>query len=223
MKKAYITEESLPAKAAEWKARLAPFDHHHMEPRWKDTALLVIDMQLYFLDPESPALTPGGPPIIPNVRRLIKAFRTNHLPVIFSRHVHSSLEQDGGIMAQWWKGLPMESSPGSEIHPKVAPEPGEKIIIKHRYSAFYNTDLETTLRCLGVKDLILTGVMTNLCCDSTARDAFFRDYRVFFLLDATGAINEEFHFSTLINLAYGFARIMSTEEILDGLSSISLG
>ena len=56
--------------------------------------------------------------------------------------------------------------------------------------------------------------MTNLCCESTARDAFFRDFRVFFPLDATGAVNEEFHLSTLINLAYGFAYVTETNDLL---------
>jgi nicotinamidase-related amidase len=111
----------------------------------------------------------------------------------------------------------MEGTPASEIHPDVAPLPGEKVVSKSRYSAFYNTDLETVLRSLDIRDLVISGVMTNLCCESTARDAFYRDYRVHFLLDATGAANEEFHISTLTNLAYGFAYIVETDQILGWL------
>lgn len=69
------------------------------------------------------------------------------------------------------------------------------------------------LRCLGVSDVIITGVMTNLCCESTARDAYFRDYRVFFVMDGTGTVDEELHLATLKNLAFGFAYVTDTEQI----------
>ncbi len=108
----------------------------------------------------------------------------------------------------------LEGTPESEVHQDVAPLPKEKIIDKHRYSAFYNTDLETVLRCLKIEDLVISGIMTNLCCESTARDAYYRDYRVFFLADGTGSINEEMHLASLLNLAFGFAFVTTAEEVL---------
>ena len=87
-------------------------------------------------------------------------------------------------------------------------------MFKHRYSAFYNTDLETVLRCLKVEDLVIAGVMTNMCCESTARDAYYRDYRVFFPADGTGTINEDMHLASLLNLAYGFALVTTSEAIV---------
>jgi nicotinamidase-related amidase len=111
----------------------------------------------------------------------------------------------------------IEGSPESEIHDELAPLPGEKVILKHRYSAFYNTDLETVLRCIKIEDLVIGGVMTNLCCESTARDAYYRDYRVFFLADGTGSINEEMHEASLLNLAFGFAYITTTNSIIGEL------
>lgn len=137
--------------------------------------------------------------------------------MIFTAHVHKSKELDGGILGWWWEGMVIENTKDAEIHSKITPLPEKKIIHKHRYSAFYNTDLEIVLRCLNITDLVITGVMTNLCCESTARDAYFRDYRVFFLLDATGTINEELHLATLKNLAFGFAYVTHTEEILQEL------
>jgi nicotinamidase-related amidase len=107
----------------------------------------------------------------------------------------------------------LEGTPESEVHPELAPLPGEKEILKHRYSAFYNTDLETILRCLKIEDLVITGIMTNMCCESTARDAYFRDYRVFFLADGTGSITEDMHLASLLNLAFGFAWVTSTGTI----------
>jgi ureidoacrylate peracid hydrolase len=108
----------------------------------------------------------------------------------------------------------LEGSPESEVHPDIAPLPGEKVIFKHRYSAFYNTDLETVLRGLQVDQLVISGIMTNMCCESTARDAYFRDLRVFFLADGTGSINEEMHLASLLNLAFGFAWVTDTDSIV---------
>jgi nicotinamidase-related amidase len=213
----YITSTNLEAKAKEWKKKIASYNVHRMSPNFKTTGLLVIDMQNFFLDPQSPTFTPGGLAVLPNITQLVKAFRKKKLPVIYTAHVHKSNELDGGIMGWWWEGMVMENTKDAEIHPDLAPRPAEKIVNKHRYSAFYNTDLEIVLRCLGITDLIVTGVMTNLCCESTARDAYFRDLKVFFLLDATGTINEELHLATLKNLAFGFAYVTGTKEILRGV------
>jgi len=147
------------------------------------------------------------------VKRLIGAFRRAGRPVIFTRHVHHPGDLDSGIMGWWWEGKCLEGSPESEVHPALAPMPGEKVVFKHRYSAFYNTDLETVLRCLKVEDIVVSGLMTNLCCESTARDAYYLDYRVFFLADATGSVSEEMHFASLLNLAFGFAYVTTAEAI----------
>ena len=61
---------------------------------------------------------------------------------------------------------------------------------------------------------MICGIMTNMCCESTARDAYYRDYRVFFLADGTGSITEEMHLASLLNLAFGFAWVTSAESIL---------
>jgi nicotinamidase-related amidase len=120
-------------------------------------------------------------------------------------------------MGWWWEGMCLEGSPESEVHKSIAPLPEEKQILKHRYSAFYNTDLETVLRCLKIEDLVICGIMSNLCCESTARDAYFRDYRVFFPADGTGSVTEEMHLATLLNLAFGFAYVTESEEIIESL------
>ena len=117
-------------------------------------------------------------------------------------------------MDWWWEGKCIEGSPESEIAPELMPLPTEKVVLKHRYSAFYNTDLETVLRCLKIQDIVISGVMTNMCVESTARDAYFRDYRVWIPADGTGSINEEMHLASLMNLALGFAQVTTTEAIL---------
>jgi len=210
----YVTESNLSHKAKSWEKEIRPYNLHKMKPSLRSTALLVIDMQNFFLNPKSKTFTPGGLAIIPNSAKLIKAFRKNNLPVIYTAHVHKSPEMDGGIMAWWWEGMVIENTDDAKIHKALAPRPEEKVIYKHRYNAFYNTDLEITLRCLKITDLVICGIMTNLCCETTARDAYMRDYRVFFLLDATGTVDEELHLATLKNIAFGFAYVTKTEEIL---------
>ncbi len=213
----YVTQETLASRTPVWLEHIAPFNTHEMSIEAADAALLVIDMQEFFLDPESPTFTCGGLAVLPNVKRLITAFRGAGRPVIFTRHVHHPDRIDAGIMAWWWKGMCIEGSPESEVHREITPLPGEKVVMKHRYSAFYNTDLETVLRCVGIKDLVITGIMTNMCCESTARDAYYRDYRIFIPVDGTGSINEEMHVASLLNLAFGFSFVTTTDWILDAL------
>ena len=214
----YVTTGNIDAKAHEWLEKIQPFNEHEMKLNVGASALLVVDMQQFFLEEASPTFTCGGVAIIPTVKRVLGAFRKAGRPVIFSRHVHHPDDLDVGIMGWWWEGKCLEGSPESEVHPELAPLPSEKVIFKHRYSAFYNTDLETVLRCLKVEDVVIAGTMTNMCCESTARDAYYRDYRVFFLADGTGSITEEMHLASLLNLAFGFAYITTSDAILAQLA-----
>ena len=114
------------------------------------------------------------------------------------------------VMAAWgastaldWKFLPGIEVGSNDI-----------VLPKRRYSAFPETDLDATLRSKGIQDVIISGVMTNLCCETTARDAFMRDYRVFFLIDGTATGRSEFHMATLKNLGFGFAYLLTCEELI---------
>jgi nicotinamidase-related amidase len=213
----YVTLENLAAKTLEWLGAIEPFNLHEMQLKREASALLVIDMQEFFLDPQSPTFTCGGLAILPNVKRLIEGFRAAKRPVIYTRHVHRADGSDAGIMGWWWEGMCVEGSPESEMHHDLAPQPGEPVILKRRYSAFYNTDLETVLRGFKVEDLVITGIMTNLCCETTTRDAYMRDYRVFIPADATGSVCEEMHLASLLNLAFGFAYVTTADTITQQL------
>jgi nicotinamidase-related amidase len=213
----YVAEETLEAKTRTWLDKIAPFNRHQMRLSRERAALLVIDMQRFFLDPASPTFTCGGLAILPTLKRLIAAFRKAGRPVIHTRHVHHPDRLDAGIMGWWWEGMCLEGSPESEVHEQLAPLSHEKVVLKHRYSTFYNTDLETVLRCLRIEDLVISGIMTNMCCESTARDAYYRDYRVFFLADGTGTVNEEMHLASLLNLAFGFAYVTTAREVIGEL------
>ncbi len=209
----YVTRENLDRKTAAWLEQIAPYNNHPMILKKEAAALLVIDMQKFFLDSSKPTFTEGGLAIIDNIKTLINAFRKAGRPVIYTKHVHHPDKIDAGIMGWWWEGMCLEGSPESDIHDALKPLPSEKIVSKHRYSAFYNTDMETILRCLKVEDIVITGIMTNMCCESTARDAYYRDYRVFFPADCTGSVSEQMHLASLLNLAFGFARITTAAEI----------
>jgi len=169
------------------------------------SALLVIDMQRYFAGMASGIIKP--------LVSLIECCRDRGVPVIYTRHGHEDPAKDGGMLGQWWGDLIMAGSPEAEIIDELAPRGSDIIIPKKRYSGFYKTDLDSRLRAMGVEDLIIGGVMTNLCCETTARDAFVRDYRVFFLIDGTATADEELHIATLKNLAFGFAYLAAVEEI----------
>ncbi len=213
----YINSENLAVKTKNWLAHIAPYNPPRMQLNPKQAALLVIDMQRFFLDPTSPNFTEGGLAILNNVKALIEAFRAIKRPVIYTAHIHHPDKIDAGIMEWWWEGMCLEGSEEAKIHPDIEPLPNEKIVYKHRYSAFYNTDLETVLRVLKIEDLVICGIMTNMCCESTARDAYYRDYKVFFTADGTGTVNEEMHLASLLNLAFGFAQVVDTEDLLKRL------
>ncbi len=212
--KPYVTSENIREKTKLWLEKISAFNLHQLDLQRDKSALMVIDMQNFFLDPASPTFTCGGAAILPNIKRLISAFRKANRPIIYTKHVHHPEKLDAGIMEWWWEGMCLEGSPESEVNEEIAPLPSEKVILKHRYSSFYNTDLETVLRCLKIEDIVISGIMTNMCCESTARDAYYRDYRVFFLADGTGGISEEMHIASLLNLAFGFAFVTTTDKII---------
>lgn len=187
---------------------LHQIDKYNIRQAWPvpgKAALLIIDMQFYFM-----AL---AQPIVNNVISLIDCFRANDGKILFTRHGHRDPKKDGGMLAKWWGELILYGSSDWELIDELPVHAGDTIIDKNRYSAFFSTRLDERLRAQGVEDLVICGVMTNCCCETTARDAFIRDYRVFFVGDATATANNELHVASLKNLAYGFAYIVNTKDL----------
>jgi len=179
----------------------------------KDSALLVIDMQRYFLEQSSNAHLPAAEEIVGNMQALISAYRELSQPVIFTRHAHLRDEKPGA-MVRWWGDVLRDDDELSEIAAPFAPLATETVLRKSRYSAFVDTDLEKRLRTQGISSIVITGVMTHLCCESTARDAFMRDFDVFIVVDGTASETEDLHVSSLKTLTDGFAIPMTTEEVI---------
>jgi len=122
------------------------------------------------------------------------------------------------MLGRWWGDLILYGSAECELIDGLSLQVSDTIIDKNRYSAFLGTELDSLLQNTGIEDLIITGVLTNCCCETTARDAFMRDYRVFFVADATAAPTEELHLASLKNLAYGFAYIVTTRDLCNKLN-----
>ena len=95
----------------------------------------------------------------------------------------------------------------------VEPADGDEVIVKHRYSAFIGTELDTLLRTQGVENLIFAGVTTNVCVESTARDGYMLDYHIVVVEDCTASYSEEPHLATLANIRRAFGRVATAEEI----------
>nr|XP_008361908.2 nicotinamidase 2-like [Malus domestica] len=180
-------------------------------PNPKAAALLVIDVQNYF--------SAMARPILQNLLTTIRLCRRASIPVIFTRHAHKS-PSDYGMLDEWWNGdLVYDGTPESQLMPELdrrGPDE-DRVFDKNTYSAFRNTGLEEYLKEKGVEEVIVTGVMTNLCCETTAREAFIRGYRVFFSTDATATSDRELHEATLKNMAYGFAYLVDCKRLEDGL------
>ena len=191
-------------------------------------ALLVIDMQNDFLKPGG-ALYYNDAPLkaLPSILKLVVGCRQQEIPVIYTKTLLSDafLISPLEVSCQpvlMERGL-RDGTWGAELIGELDPQPAEPVIIKHRYDAFYNTNLELILkniRGMGTVDtLLITGTVTNVCCDSTARAAFMRDYKVVFVGDACGAFDEDAHNATLNNISRFFGRVMETDALLKALEA----
>jgi bifunctional isochorismate lyase/aryl carrier protein len=217
MKRAYYTEDTIDAVARGWlddiasRIRARPVEFHPGR-----SALIVLDVQRYFREPSSHAHIPSLTPVIPRIRALQSAYARLDLPAVLTRHCNTP--ENAGLLATWWQDLIREGSYESEIIPELRMEKAVTLV-KSQYDAFHGTDLERILREGGVTQIVVTGVMTHLCCESTARSAFVKGFSVFAPVDATATYNEDFHFASLLNLAHGFAVPVMSRDILERLKA----
>ena len=187
------------------------------------SALIIIDMQNAFLEKGAAFEVPKGRDVIPNIEKLLTVFRNNGMPVVWTQSDHSP-PYGGLILRKYpiirdnkvlWKGEPSFQLYSGMLQPLN----GEHRVVKHKYDAFYQTDLEMILRNLSVDTVIITGVDTCVCCESTAREAFFRDFNVSFVKDGTASYDDGYHSHTLKVIDDIFGRVMSTDEVLAELAS----
>lgn len=191
-------------------------------------ALAVVDMQNDFCHPEGSyarrgvRLAPAVPEIVHNLQRLIDAARRHRMPVFFIRMENSPWSDSPAWRRRRERlgrdpGAPPTCAAGSwgaEFF-GVAPQAGDCVLTKHRFSAFVDTPLELYLRSLEVRTLVLGGVVTNVCVDSTARDAFMRDYWTVTVADCCAAGSLSDHRAALHNLDRNFGEVLALDAVLE--------
>ncbi|WP_052418760.1 isochorismatase family protein, partial [Methanolacinia paynteri] len=183
MKECYFRPENIDKKSMLMTERIAAMNRKREQVfHPENSALLVIDMQNYFTDPGSHAYVPSSAAVIPRIKKLAEAFAAKKRPVISTLHINTPA--DAGMMGEWWGELLAETDTRSELN-KDLDLPFSVRIRKSQYDAFYTTELDLILQQNNVTDLVITGVMTHLCCETTARSAFVHGYRVFFPADGT--------------------------------------
>lgn len=191
-----------------------------------DTAVLVIDMQNGFVHPEGSVPTADRP--LPNVDKviaenaaMIAAAREAGLPIIYTRHVWRDglLDAPPEVAAMFRpEDKPLvRGTWDADVCDELTPEPGDVIIDKNRFDAFLYTDLEVILRAMGVRRLLVSGVVTSICVESTVRSAQQRDFAVTVAADCTSAPEDQ-HEPALAVMAYIFAQVGPWR---DGLAALT--
>jgi len=177
-------------------------------------ALLVIDMQRYFIDKSSDAYVPDSEKLISKIKKLVDVFMKSGRPIIYTRHIDSDDKRN--LMLRWWKGQIKEADPMSQIIEELDAGKGI-VLIKNQYDAFLNTNLKEILQQRDIQQVVVSGVLTNLCCETTARSAFMRGFEVYFTLDGTATYKKAMHDATSLNLAYGFAVLVSVDDVIKAI------
>jgi ureidoacrylate peracid hydrolase len=216
----YVTLQTLDAECARWMEEIAPYRWREVERVERDAvALLVVDMTRPFIDEGRPMATANGRAIVPRVAQLVEAFRKAKRPVLWIVQGHHSVEHDRGKrLASWWTTPVLEGTGDVEPAAGLNVADGEKVIVKRRYSGFYQTDLELTLRNLEARQVVICGIFTHVCPFATALDAFERDYAVFYPADATAGVNRELHVSALKMIAGWCGYVVRVSDIVKGLA-----
>ena len=191
----------------------------------KNTALLVIDMQNGFCHPEGSFGQLEMPvellaAAIPGSVRLVEGARAAGVPIIFTRYMYRPDYKDGGLLVQ--EILPALAELNSlaqgtwdaAIVDELTPTDDDFIVDKNRYSAFYGTRLEPMLTSMGIDSLVMCGVTTNMCVETSARDASQRDYKTWVVSDATGELDVDRKEHALGTLAFGFCWVTTTDDVL---------
>jgi ureidoacrylate peracid hydrolase len=188
------------------------------------TALIVVDMQNAFLRADYPVGNPSARGIIPGINRLAEALRPAGGMVVFLQHSISDAPRFA--LAPWQRhSSPLEADGGYLLEPgKVAHDlddaldrdTGDELVLKYRFSAFLpnSSDLHDLLQSRGSDTILITGTVTNVCCESTARDGYMMGYRIIFVSDGTAAFTDLEHNATLLTMTTMFGSVLTIDETI---------
>ena len=155
----------------------------------KKTCLIVIDMLNDFVEENGALVVPGAKDLVPTQAEILDHARQQSLTIIYLADNHMPDDEEFKV----WPKHSVAGTPGAQVVDDLAPGKGEKIIPKRRYSGFFGTDLDLTLREAGIANVILMGVLTDICVMYTSADASARGYNVYVVADGTGSTVRENH------------------------------
>lgn len=201
--------------------------------RWANPALLIVDMQNDFVRKDAPMEVPDARVTIPQHQELLAFCREIGIPIIYTKFVA------GPKRTLMWEWSPQLAPPiwacqrayrrlyhdiGKELDcadiiDEIYPAPNDHLVEKYGYGAFSNTNLEDILRSLHVESLVVTGTVTQICVEETAREAFHHGYRTTIVSDAVSSYVPDLHASTLKNFALKFGWVSPTAEVLQALAA----
>jgi nicotinamidase-related amidase len=205
--------------------------------RWaintKRTAIIVVDMQGVFCNPDGAVYIPDAVKVVEPIQRIMEAGRKAGVPIIYLRHVVRGDGSDTGRMRDIYPGVDAildRSLESVQIIAPLAPKQGDIVVDKLFFSGFHNTDLDSILRAHDIDTIVITGTVTNVCCESTVRDAVHREYKVIVVSDACAAqpypdmgwgslTAEEVQRVTLTVMAHEFGEVTTTTDLIDRLAA----
>lgn len=188
------------------------------------TALLIIDMQVIFVAEGQRFATQHSRDIVPNINRLAAAVRAGGGIVVYTRHTIT--DEKPRAMPDWQMAIPRlnelwnsfrADTRGHELDERMDLRDGDLVLNKYRFSALTHnsSSLQEELAARGIDTVVVTGVATNCCCETTAHDANQLGYKTFFISDATAALTDEEHNASLTNLSAVFADVRDTASMLE--------
>jgi ureidoacrylate peracid hydrolase len=197
------------------------------------TALLVVDLQNVFMLPGMPVEVPAAREIVPNVNRLAEAMRKAGGKVVW---IKMTAEDSTAPWSAFYGRFPEDErklvkdaltrgSHGHDLHADLDVRPDDLVVEKTRYSVFIqgSSTLHDTLQRLGVDTVVITGTLTNVCCESSARDAMMLNYKTVFVADANAARSDEAHNATLATMLQVFGDVPTTDEVIAHLAPQAAG
>lgn len=199
--------------------------------RFARPALVIVDMQNDFVRAGAPLEVPDARATIPVHRRLLAACRERRIPVVYTRFVAGP---ERTLIWEWspvlappvrccWKGVRRHypdlgaERDCADVVDEIYPEPGDPVVDKFGYGAFHNTNLDDLLRARHVESVLVTGTVTQICVEETARESFKRGYRTTIVADAVSSYLPDLHAAVLKNFALKFGWVSTAAEVIAGL------
>lgn len=190
-------------------------------------ALLSIDLQNCFVEGSAPR----GIEVLGRVNRLAVSCRSARIPVFHVRHA-LELDDDFGVLGEMFPGVEEmldRNSLTAALHPALVIDERDVLVEKPHFGAFHGTNLEQQMRMRRIDTVVIAGIETNVCCETTAREAMVRGFRVFFMSDGTttggvpGLTVDEVQRASLATLGMFFAQVLTVDEMIDRIAATSTG